>query len=602
MLNRLLGIFLLFGTLSISTACSDDAGTQPDQGAAKDSGSSLDTRQDFNLPAACELACYTKAPYLCVTDSFTKKCVECTKDEHCAQNPGALGNTCDTQYKICKCKKDGDCSGKTHGAKCVASLSLICGCTTDGDCSPPRLCLGALFGARVCAVPCAADTDCKSAETPRCDTKTGKCVACSKDTDCTSTTKPYCSNTLGTCVACDEDAHCAGTATPICDTTRGVCAECKDDSGCTSGKGWGNKCITNSQGLKQCRCAASGDCASNVNGPTCSTKEGKCSCASAADCKSIPTNTSCSLPYLDAAYKHCRKPCAVNTDCGVGLKCHKTTFDCVECLSSKDCTSSLYNICDTTLSRCVACLKDTDCSGTASPYCDAAAGKCVVCKTNTDCAKSPDGALCDKGACTCKVDQDCKTTYPWGAKCLSISTTNSKRCGCSSHNDCASNPNGPRCYTLHNKCSCATATECTVTPYKNCENPYPNAKYKHCQKPCASDLDCAAHTHKRCHKTSGKCVACTDSSHCATQEWAKLCNLAKYNCVECIKTTDCAATSLGNKCANNLCVCTADTDCASNLNGHLCNLISNACHCLKDTDCPTGKTCAASNLGVKLCK
>ncbi len=591
------GLLLLAAALA---GCSDDTSpTRDGQAASLDYG----VYPDSGYPAHCDKECLSEAPYLCRMDSTAKRCIECERDEDCAKNPGAMGDKCDTKYKVCTCGGDADCAGKLHGSKCLPNITQMCGCSGDGDCREPDRCLGTLFGARVCARPCRSEADCNDPALPRCDVSNGMCVACFVDKDCTAAAAPYCNPTLGKCVACAQDSHCSAKAAPVCDTARGVCGECAADADCAQAGMWGGRCVLDSQSVRRCRCAADADCKDNLNGPTCNPSVNKCTCTKAADCTTSPS-TICALPYLNASYMGCQQPCQENNDCGQGLVCHKDSSTCVECKRDADCLSTTHDICHDSLLRCVACRTDADCDAD-NPRCDPASGKCGACRTDAHCAASPDGAHCDGGQCTCRDDKDCSgSSYPWGSRCITDLMIASKRCGCKNPGDCAGNPNGPTCFTGMSKCSCAKAADCTVSPYENCWNAYPGAEYKYCQKSCTSDADCGGTVSPRCNTTSGKCVECTEASQCAGNVWAKLCNTGSNKCVECVTAKDCTAQSLGAICipTSGLCQCTKDADCAANTHGHLCHKTYFACYCEAATDCAAGQTCEKDNLGIKLCK
>ena len=398
--NVLFGLILVLSFALI--ACGDDGEQQPgpDGGADAVAGDGYTPQPDVYVPPGCEAECLHEAFYLC-SKNTTGKCVECTKDADCTNNPNAFGSKCSGTNK-CVCDTDADCKDNLNGGKCD-----------------------------------------KSGTTPKC--------------------------------TCATDADCALSDIP-----------------------WGNKC-----GTSRCECKADADCAGNGNGSKCDTSLSKCTCASDSECTKAPY-TKCNPAYASASYKVCQKPC--NT---IGNKC-------LYYLASAGWPTIDGTLkCNATTGQCAQCNSNADCSGT-SPVCDMATGKCVGCKTSADCADSPDGTFCDTsgttGKCRCKDDTHCKGGYPWGNKCRITGTTATTGiCRCESDANCGGNPNGPKCYTTYNKCTCKTDAECKA-PFTSCAVPYKGASYSHCRKPCAADGDCP--TGLKCNLGNGKCYECKTNADC----------------------------------------------------------------------------------------
>ena len=575
----------------IALGCSDD-GTEnppkPDKGVVTKKDGQVTkkdgqvTKKDGQVtqkdgggvPSGCEAKCFNEWPFYCVTDTSTGSCVQCTSDAHCTANPNAWGTKCNKTAGYCTCSSSSDCTKKTSGKVCHSSAQ-VCSCAKDTDCQTGYKCIESIgSGIKVCRIPC------------------------------------------------KNDSYCTGNKSyPYCDTKTGLCAECKTSANCTSGYTWGNNCIDNTTYGKQCRCSSNADCKNNPNGPTCYSTYKKCSCAKDADCTN-KTYPKCSPPYKGATYNNCQKACTTSKDCDSTLKCLTSLKKCGECAADTDCTSSTAKFCDTATNKCMACKADKDCTSATSPFC--VTGKCVACKTNTDCAKSMEGGACVSGSCACKADTDCKGANVWGPKCTkSTSTATSGVCRCSANTDCKNNPNGPTCYTTYKKCSCKDNTECKNATYQLCDVPYSGASYKHCQKKCTADTDCATGT--VCQKSSGKCVTCLTNAHCGYN--VPICDTTTNKCIGCkanadckdnidgavcdTKTqkcvckanTDCASkSSWGPTCKKSsstattgLCRCKANTDCSGNLNGPTCYTTYGKCSCKADTDCKdaTRKKCFA---------
>ena len=586
------GLFiLLFPLLLLQQGCTDQrarpTGSRAPRLATPDAGANQ----------GCAAACQAKAPYLCVLDS-QKRCVECTKDDHCKKNPSSLGSTCDAKLNICRCTDSADCAGKVLGSRCFKAPTRvpICGCEKDADCSGGRRCILSLYGAKVCAPPCKTDKDCPGLVNRWCDAASGGCLQCVKDAHCGGKYTPRCAK--GRCVACTADAHCTRPGETRCDD--GVCSGCAADAHCADGKSGGSRCLQTSLEPRRCACQADGDCKGSDHGPSCHLATGRCGCKADGDCKAAGLGV-CAQPFIGALYRLCGKPCKAKTDCGSGLVCDSTTGRCGQCKLKADCASTSFAFCDAAAMRCVACLADSDCGGD-TPLCDSTSGRCVACKTAAQCAGSALGPVCAAGACTCAVDKDCAGTTSKGARCVSHGGIT--RCGCAADADCNTSHTGPTCYTTAMRCSCKSSADCKAAPYTKCLLAYPGAKYSVCTKPCKTDNDCPDAQNSRCDAASGRCFPCTKSAHCAGLTWAKICNPNSHRCVECAIDKDCTTQTLGGTCKNTLCSCAKDADCAASSRGKLCDKYYRVCSCVAEKDCPSGKKCDKTTLGtkIKLCK
>ncbi|MCK5798416.1 MAG: hypothetical protein KAI47_14595 [Deltaproteobacteria bacterium] len=602
---------IAMGGLAIA-ACSDDTGTQLKDGGADRSVTDGNPTNESNLPLPeagadkgpaplkCEAKCTAEAAYLCVTDTQENKCVECKEDGHCAGNPAALGPKCDQGY--CSCATNDECKANKNGKTCDTQNKL-CSCTADTECTTPEKCVGSLFGAKICAIPCAKDGDC-SGTTPKCEKATGRCVACLADTDCTEEGATHCNTALGQCAQCNDATHCAGNISGNA-CVDGSCS-CAKDGDCAA-TSWGPKCITKKSlfgEYKECGCNQTTECAANQNGPTCFDSFNKCSCDDDAKCTTTGLNK-CNFPYGGATYKHCQKACTTNPDCAK-IKdlnvCNTTNGKCVGCLLDTDCTSQ-KPFCSSTVGSCVACKIDTDCKSPGLPFCSAK-GACVECKADPDCATNQSGSKCAEGACGCDADTDCKTNA-WGNKCVAGSS--GKSCGCSAAQECTGNQNGTQCDSSYSICTCKADGDCKATGYTKCGKPFSGAPVSNCHKPCTQNTDCKVLTGLAiCETTKSICIGCKAATDCTYNAFEKACQTTSNDCVECLATADCTANAnaFGPKCdtKSNYCVCASDAECASNPSGHVCDSQLEACSCVKDTDCPTGKTCTGDFAGVMICK
>lgn len=429
-------------TLWLAAACSEeepvaDSAVRADGKAITDS-----VAPDLRPTLTCEKTCTAEAAYLCVTDSRTGTCVECLQDGHCGANAGALGATC--KNKLCVCKTDSHCKGKTLGGKCQGGNPSSCGCKDEKDCAAPLRCLGELFAASVCAPPCASDAECKDEKgKPHCNKVTGKCAACNTDTHCAKAKGKFCHATKGTCVACKRDAHCTSSSAQICDSKVGRCVACRADAhcgaapngarcsagtcgcedakSCTGAVVWGAKCGSKS---KACTCGATKDCSGKAAGAVCDTKLYRCVCKTDSDCKVAPYSK-CLLPSKAAKYKRCKLACTKDAHCLSSLlpACKIKTGGCVACLADSHCAKRAWaRLCDAAKARCVECKKDSDCTAKSLGN-RCTAGRCA-CKADADCAANEQGKKCHAGLllCGCATDKDCpakktcKGTTTFGAK------------------------------------------------------------------------------------------------------------------------------------------------------------------------------------------
>jgi hypothetical protein len=96
--------------------------------------------------------------------------------------------------------------------------SDVAECTGATDCKSPN---APFCVAGSCVAACHANHDCVgSADTPFCQTASGKCVACVDASSC-SADKPVCDATLNVCRGCDRDDQCPSG---VCVDSEGRCA------------------------------------------------------------------------------------------------------------------------------------------------------------------------------------------------------------------------------------------------------------------------------------------------------------------------------------------------------------------------------------------
>ena len=442
-------------SLVLSLGGCPDGVTRPDQ--APDRGPSdlvqeapplgdLAIPSDLEVPSVCEAHCLQRGLHLCLTDPATGLCVECTRDEQCAANPGALGPRCDIESRRCTCDSNADCAKNLRGPICDGAHKS-CGCQTSAQCKGPFPLCGGSGETKTCVRPCVADSGCTDPGAPRCHTSSGRCVACLSDAHCAG-------NPQGT--ECGADLRCT----------------CSLDKHCKLAAAWGSQCLGIGQG-RRCGCFTHSDCPTNLHGPVCNVELQRCTCTSSDLCTIAP-NTRCAVPHAGADYRQCRKPCQADSDCKVlpGLpRCANGT--CAQCTDHKDCPVATPR-CDTKKNRCGQCLIDAHC-GPDAPYCDAVLGRCARCRSHGDCGSSLAGGTCLHGSCGCTSDADCKGATAWGNVCHPVL----RRCSCADQSGCAGASSGPLCdHTLH-KCVCKSSSQCK-SPHPTCALPYLNAAYLHC--------------------------------------------------------------------------------------------------------------------------
>ncbi len=114
-------------------------------------------------------------------------------------------------------------------------------------------------------------------------------------------------------------------------------------------------------------------------------------------------------------------------------------------------TCDFDEVCDTKTQECVKCITSGDCSFSVyGPVClgTADTGRVCGCQTNTDCKNKGSGPVCDAISqyCGCLTDNDCTTSF-FGKRCQSTkdpSLGTIKQCGCSTDADCPAT--SPSCH------------------------------------------------------------------------------------------------------------------------------------------------------------
>jgi hypothetical protein len=135
-----------------------------------------------------------------------------------------------------------------------------------------------------------------------------------------------------------------------------------------------------------------------------------------------------------------------NSDCGSTARpaCNTTTHTCEPCTTNVGCTGHAQPFCQTSLGMCVQCRDDnnsSDCTSNALPQCtNHTCGPCSGSAGELACF-SHGGLHCGtNGTCVgCRSSNDCTSVAPVCEPAIGICRQ------CSSNDECAASPFGPRC-------------------------------------------------------------------------------------------------------------------------------------------------------------
>jgi hypothetical protein len=221
-----------------------DGGTSFDGqtvGGAPDAGTGPDTSNPDANPCP---------PSFPIFSEGQGKCVQCTEDDHCADN-----GTCNLATYTCDGTPDAGApdagesdagesdagapdagesdagapdAGQPDGYVAPPEVTpyIPPSCDTDGDCN---------FGLAVCldgvCIECATDVSCNYPEGWFCHE--GLCLECLAHEECGD--GQFCLE--GQCKGCETDDQCAGLYpdTPACHGATGTCVECDSKHGCAEG-------------------------------------------------------------------------------------------------------------------------------------------------------------------------------------------------------------------------------------------------------------------------------------------------------------------------------------------------------------------------------
>jgi len=134
---------------------------------------------------------------------------------------------------------------------------------------------------------------------------------------------------------------------------------------------------------------------------------------------------------------------------------------------------------------------------------------------------------------------------------------------------------------------------------------------------CTSDAHCTSNPFalgNTCDKTNAWCV-CSSDSDCANNPNGHYCDTTNKGCAcsstaigDAGSTKECGTATYGAQCYKSSsglsrCYCKADADCTGNAFGYKCDTSTGVCSCSSSTtDCPSGKTCAGKYGSVSICQ
>jgi hypothetical protein len=308
-----------------------------------------------------------------------------------------------------------------------------------------------------------------------------QCPSCPTGQVCDQSTKT-CVPSGSQCpvAGCGANATCRGDNVCVC--LQGW-SDCNDDLDSPTGDGCecGKACSGNQCGSSACSpatpssCGArNGYCAVSVCKPC---PSGTYNCDGLAECEAfLPCGTSTCDPTAVGVCGGSGMYCAATAAC---TPCPTGKYNCdfvAACESSQPCGQPTGCIQECTGSYEYLCVKDS-------------ASRCQECLESSHCRGNPrsNGPTCDTS---------------------DLAGTGSNFCLCASAADCANSTVGHLCKAVAGAnpklmtCTCDTDLDCP-SPYAVCEG----SLFKRCQKPCASDPDCARGVVTgTCDTATGKCT------------------------------------------------------------------------------------------------
>ena len=366
----------------------------------------------------------------------TGDCVGCLVDDDCPSGSSCSAqNTCVVGGNG-TCTTEGDCVGNTSAPHCNGTVCVAC--VDSSQCPAGQVCTGSnacvtkeCRGDTDCtATP--ATPRCDLAGTPH------SCVACLASPDCPNGGTCQADHTCQAApAACTKDSECASQnpATPLCKVVTGgtnVCVQCRAATDC----GADQTCSPQNQCQKAPTCTVDGDCANTPATPHCrpaagSTPSACVACVSDQQCgagfKCTAGNTC--KPVCTAATQgtDCAAPTAVCKESPSGNACVAcvVTADCND--SAKICSSS-----NTCIAKPPACDPAPACSANSPANCcpggtvcktTVTPRQCVQCLSSADCTG---GFLCDLPTNTCKAPpvgaegQPCTASFTCNAGLLCV--------------------------------------------------------------------------------------------------------------------------------------------------------------------------------------
>ncbi len=398
-------------------------------------------------------------------------CVECNATHPCADGSQCLYN---------HCLSDWNCTPTDVGDMYRCS----CGCGFLGP-----YCASA--EASICYINlCPSGTQPLEHQNWLCEPE---CSA--TDTSNCSGSKPHCFE--GRCSECAESSDCPGSQT--CDD--GICGRCNTAEDCSEE---GAQCLKH-------HCVKGWTCDGDRYG------DRKCDCGCGVpdiDCKSSRLD--------DCEWKHCNSTLPVDgqnwlcmpecneanreNTCDVGKTPYCANGFCSECAEDTHCAGNEKGS-HCANGKCAACTEDAHCD--ADHHC--VGGKCAECAFNHPCAE---GEACINGYClqgwTCY-------DYMYGDGLCD--------CGCGVKDiDCTSDSSSV-CDSY--RCS----NDADGRPWPVDENANWNCKV---DSECGLNNPCTDRPVNKSHCYQGRCMECTDDTHCAGGR------CIEGQCIECMDNQDCS--------------------------------------------------------------
>ena len=523
------------------------------------------------------------------------KCVDCTKDSHCASN-----ETCDNNQCVpASCGDYSNTSGSCtllSNTKCISGHPYQCKdlgpvwCYQKTDtCSGSEVCTDPVIGGAKC-VDCTKDSQCASNET--CDNNQCVPASCgdypSTSGSCTllMNTKciggdPYQCKDLGPVWCYQKTASCAAGEVCTDPVVGGAkCVQCAEDAHCGSGETCeSNVCVAascsgypNTSGscalLTNTKCISNNPYQCKDLGPVwCYQKIDTCTGDELCEDPTGPTGAQCVLPAAECGdFANTSGSCVLlsNTKCIEGhpyqckdlgdVWCYQKTATCA---SGQLCTDPT----GPSGAQCVQCIKDAHC------------GAGETCQSNVCVAAECAGYPNTEGSCLLLSNTKCVSGHPYQCNDLGPVWCYQKTDTCTPDEVCE-DPTGP------------TGAQC-VAPDAQC------ADYPDTSGSCLllSNTKCISDDPYKCQDL-GEVWCYQKIATCAPADYCVDPLTAGAQCVECTEDAHCGA---GGECKSYECVGGTPLAC-----GDYPNAVG-ACSFIGQTQCKSGAPHQCTSFGAVQC-